>query len=251
MAAPNLHELEILGEFRANVKDLNLNELLNSDMELLRWIRARDYNLDQAELMLRKHMKWREEIGYDQLAFWDMPKLCEDLMPETMLGFDDDNCPVLVSPSGKWDMKKTLEVVGSETALLSRWKIAKTIEEAMKGKLTSEGVPVTQYSVITDLQGLTISQGTIAVLQAVSDCAQIFEANFPESSKYLIVINAPWFFATFYKCLKPFLSEKTKAKTHIYGKCRKEWTEFLGSKFPPHVIPRLYGGSNNIEIPLL
>ncbi|CAG7831268.1 unnamed protein product, partial [Allacma fusca] len=42
MAAPNPEELELLGKFRETVQDLGLNEELNSDMELLRWIRARD-----------------------------------------------------------------------------------------------------------------------------------------------------------------------------------------------------------------
>ncbi|CAG7674402.1 unnamed protein product, partial [Allacma fusca] len=84
-----------------------------------------------------------------------------------------------------------------------------------------------------------------------SESVQMFEANFPEYSKLLIVINAPWFFPMFYKCIKPFVVEKTAGKIHIYGKNRKEWMEFLGSIFPVHVIPKVYGGSNGIEIPLL
>ncbi|CAG7725168.1 unnamed protein product, partial [Allacma fusca] len=54
MAAPTLAELELLGEFRIRIKDLKLDEYLNSDMELLRWVRARDHDLDQAEIMFRK-----------------------------------------------------------------------------------------------------------------------------------------------------------------------------------------------------
>ncbi|CAG7732438.1 unnamed protein product, partial [Allacma fusca] len=61
MAAPTFHELQILKEFRNRIKDLNLKEDINSDVELLRWIRVCDHNLDQAEIMLRKHMNWREE----------------------------------------------------------------------------------------------------------------------------------------------------------------------------------------------
>ncbi|CAG7825394.1 unnamed protein product, partial [Allacma fusca] len=91
MAAPSLYELKILPEFRRRVKDLSLNEFLNSDMQLLRWIRARENNLDQAELMLRAHMKWREEVSFDQLLLLDMPKQCEGVILDTILGFDNDN----------------------------------------------------------------------------------------------------------------------------------------------------------------
>ncbi|CAG7722009.1 unnamed protein product, partial [Allacma fusca] len=212
---------------------------------------ARENKLDQAELMLRKHMKWRNEVNFDQLLLWDVPKQCQELLPEIILGFDNDNCPVILSPNGKWDIRKVLQEVGPETALLARWRNVKTIQEAMKNKLTSEGVPVTQYNVIADLEGLSMAQGTFAALRMFSESVQMFEANFPEYSKLLIVINAPWFFPMFYKCIKPFVAEKTAGKIHIYGKNRKEWMEFLVSIFPVHVIPKVYGGSNGIEIPLL
>ncbi|CAG7721005.1 unnamed protein product [Allacma fusca] len=206
MAAPSPYELEILPEFRRRVTYLSLNEFLNSDMELLRWIRARDNNLDQAELMLRKHMKWREEVDYDHILLLDIPKQCEVLMPEKLAGFDDDNCPLIITPLGKWNAKKVIQDLGTETALLSRWRYLKIVQETMKDKLTSEGVPVTQYSVISDLEGLSIGQGTLSVLRILSDAAMIFEANFPESSKCMVVVNAPWFFPVFYKWIKPFLN---------------------------------------------
>ncbi|CAG7724077.1 unnamed protein product [Allacma fusca] len=249
MATPSVYELEILPEFRMRIKDLNLNEHLNSNMELLRWIRARNSNLDQAELMFRTHMKWREDVGYDQLLLMELPKQCDELLPETILGFDDDNCPVIMSHVGKWDVTKILEELDPQIVLLSKLKIEKILQETMKDKLTSEGVPVTQYSGIIDLEGLSVSQGTLAVLRILSKHAENLEANFPESSKMCVVINAPWFFPMFYKCAKPFLSEKTKSNIHIYGKNQQEWMDFMKSKFPLHVIPRKYGGSNDIEIP--
>ncbi|CAG7825191.1 unnamed protein product, partial [Allacma fusca] len=125
-------------------------------------------------------MKWRKEVNFDELLLWEVPKICEELMPEKLLGFDEDKCPVFLSLMGKWDLIKLLQEVGSKTALLARWRNVKTYQEIMRNKLTSKGVPVTQYSVITDLEGLSVAQGTFAVLRVLSKSAQIFEANFPE-----------------------------------------------------------------------
>ncbi|CAG7721004.1 unnamed protein product, partial [Allacma fusca] len=86
-------------------------------------------------------------------------------------------------------------------------------------------------------------------LRFLTDASRIDEANFPESLKSWVVINAPWFFPIFFKCTKPFVSEITKSKIHVYGGNRKEWMQFLGSVFPHHVLPIKYGGSNSIEIP--
>ncbi|CAG7720839.1 unnamed protein product, partial [Allacma fusca] len=54
MAAPSKEELELLSNFRSRLTDLNLTDDQSSDMFLLRWIRARENKLDQAEAMLRK-----------------------------------------------------------------------------------------------------------------------------------------------------------------------------------------------------
>ncbi|CAG7659570.1 unnamed protein product, partial [Allacma fusca] len=126
----------------------------------------------------------------------------------------------IITPLGKWNAKKVILDLGTETALLSQWRYLKIVQATIKDKLTSEGVPVTQYSVISDLEGLSIGQGTLSVLRILSDAAQIFEANFPESSKCMVVVNAPWFFPLFHKCIKPFLSEKTTRKCTFMGKIK-------------------------------
>ncbi|CAG7712718.1 unnamed protein product, partial [Allacma fusca] len=42
----------------------------------------------------------------------DMPKQCEGVILDTILGFDNDNFPVVLSPLGKWDVKRLLQEIG-------------------------------------------------------------------------------------------------------------------------------------------
>ncbi|CAG7708617.1 unnamed protein product, partial [Allacma fusca] len=34
------------------------------------------------------HMKWREEVGFDSVKFWEVPQGLKDLLPEQIIGFD-------------------------------------------------------------------------------------------------------------------------------------------------------------------
>ncbi|CAG7836499.1 unnamed protein product, partial [Allacma fusca] len=54
MARPTAEELILISKFRTRLNDLALSEEQRSDMQLVRWIRAREHSLDQAENMFRK-----------------------------------------------------------------------------------------------------------------------------------------------------------------------------------------------------
>ncbi|CAG7648088.1 unnamed protein product [Allacma fusca] len=58
-----------LKKFRANISDVleTLSEYDAHDLNLIRWIRARDFNLADAEKMLRKSLAWRLENNIEKL----------------------------------------------------------------------------------------------------------------------------------------------------------------------------------------
>ncbi|CAG7721006.1 unnamed protein product [Allacma fusca] len=243
MAAPSILEFKLLNEFRAQLADLEFSEFLNSDMELLRWIRARDNNLEQAELLFRKHLKWRAEMDIENIGSWESPEPCQKYLPEYVVGFDDDNHPIVVTLTGKWDVKRVLAEVGLEFFMKSLVKNSESTKDHMRDKLSREGVPVTQFIHIVDLEGLSFSNATLPVFRALSEFGRIFESNYPEFLKMAVIINAPWFFPMFFKCLTPLLSRKTTDKMHIYGRNRAEWMEFVKTFCPDRILPSRYGGS--------
>ncbi|CAG7734302.1 unnamed protein product, partial [Allacma fusca] len=81
----------------------------NEDMELLRWLRARDLNSDKAEEMYRKSMSWREKNNIDELGK-DM-NLDEYLIQKMPIRFSNDKqgTTVCIFRFGRWDMKSLLQ----------------------------------------------------------------------------------------------------------------------------------------------
>ncbi|CAG7722481.1 unnamed protein product [Allacma fusca] len=193
-------------------------------------------------------MKWREEVGYDSVKFWEVPQGLKDLLPEQIIGFDHANSPVVLTLFGKWDIKKVVQESGQGMALRCKWKTFESLKETMRNHRTPENIPVTQVCFINDLEGLSFRQLALPVLRAMSEYGRQFEANFPEIMKTNVVINAPWFFPMVFKCFAPFLSQKTMSKVHVFGKNREEWSTFLNEIIPHYVLPTMYGGSNDISL---
>ncbi|GIX74368.1 CRAL_TRIO_N domain-containing protein [Caerostris extrusa] len=58
---------EAIAELRKRVKDV-INPTLYEDTHLFyRFLKARDFNLKNAEEMLRKHIQWRKEFHVDTI----------------------------------------------------------------------------------------------------------------------------------------------------------------------------------------
>jgi len=73
---------------------------------------------------------------------------------------------------------------------------------------------------------------------------QCYEANYPENMHQLFVVNAPDFFAMIFAVVKPFLSEKTAQKIHVF-KCNE--APLMKKAILEHVdasqLPLHYGGT--------
>uniref|UniRef100_A0A8C0WKS0 CRAL/TRIO N-terminal domain-containing protein n=1 Tax=Castor canadensis TaxID=51338 RepID=A0A8C0WKS0_CASCN len=62
-------------QFRENIQDV-LPALPNSDdYFLLRWLRARNFDLQKSEAMLRKHVEFRKQKDIDNITSWQPPEL--------------------------------------------------------------------------------------------------------------------------------------------------------------------------------
>ncbi|CAG7732641.1 unnamed protein product, partial [Allacma fusca] len=109
MASPDAKEFELISQFRERLTDLNLKGRFSGDHDLLRWIRARNHDLDQAEKMIRESMKWRETNDIENILTWNPPERFSKDLPMEFLGYDNENSPVVVMAYGKWDLKKCVD----------------------------------------------------------------------------------------------------------------------------------------------
>uniref|UniRef100_A0A2K5ZEZ9 SEC14 like lipid binding 2 n=1 Tax=Mandrillus leucophaeus TaxID=9568 RepID=A0A2K5ZEZ9_MANLE len=76
---------EALAKFRENVQDV-LPALPNpDDYFLLRWLRARSFDLQKSEAMLRKHVEFRKQKDIDNIISWQPPELGKTVETVTII----------------------------------------------------------------------------------------------------------------------------------------------------------------------
>ncbi|CAG7734384.1 unnamed protein product [Allacma fusca] len=207
MSIPDSKEIELISQFRQRVADLNLKGRFLDDHDLLRWIRARNHNLDQAEKMIRESIKWREDNDIDNILTWNPPERFLKELPLEFLGFDNENSPVVVVPYGKWDLKKCADLGEKEEFVKYCDQLFEFLLSKMEGKKKPNGDPVTQFVIIVDFKGLAYR--TLASVGAVDMSLKVvrsFEANQPETLKAMYQINTNTVFAAIFALVKPIIT---------------------------------------------
>uniref|UniRef100_A0A8C5X605 CRAL/TRIO N-terminal domain-containing protein n=1 Tax=Malurus cyaneus samueli TaxID=2593467 RepID=A0A8C5X605_9PASS len=62
--------------FREKLKDVLPSLPAQDDYFLLKWLRARAFDLPKAEAMLRKHLEVRKYMDADNIIAWEPPEVC-------------------------------------------------------------------------------------------------------------------------------------------------------------------------------
>ncbi|KAH9933105.1 CRAL/TRIO domain-containing protein [Epithele typhae] len=254
MPAPKGKEA-VLQEFRDELVQQGLlhdGDTIGTDDEtLLRFLRARNYQLKQALLMWKNCRHWRstvEDVGIDELYReidpFDYPERDHvfDCWP---LYFHKVRWPSTQLPHfggidlNKLQKKMTLErfwktfVVNCE--LLPREILPAASEAANKRVLGT--------FVIVDLSGFGISQFWQMKDYARSSF-QVSQDYFPETVARLAIVNAPRGFAAIWNVMKPWIAKETAAKVAIMG---SDYKSKLLELVDDDALPARLGGKCTCE----
>ncbi|CAC5415888.1 SEC14-like protein 2,SEC14-like protein 4,Putative SEC14-like protein 6,SEC14-like protein 3 [Mytilus coruscus] len=107
-----------LQKFKEAVSDLQCPE--HDDFYLLRWLRARNFDLKKSELMFRNHIDWRKKVSADKiLQDYTEPEVLKKFFTGGLHGFSKDGCPIWIDPFGNIDLKGLLRSAKKSDAVLS------------------------------------------------------------------------------------------------------------------------------------
>lgn len=246
---------------------------LSDPLMLLRFLRARDNDVDEAALMFREALAWREEripralgdIGSaGESGEWKPHAKPED--SRTMRGqlalrhghsrklkiVADDGAPILVWRLGKFDLSGVVrEAVGDAMAMAQIAHLEDALQtcRALSIKLRK----LIRARVIIDLAGLRISSA-VANFSVLKRMLSLSKMYFPEVTASVTIINAPFGFQTLWTLVSLILNEHMKSKIKICGSGNH------ASVFRTHAhvvnvddLPKAIGGkaSNDVLAPCL
>ncbi|KAL4223180.1 hypothetical protein ACF0H5_016652 [Mactra antiquata] len=230
---------ETLGKFREAVKDVV--KPTQGDQFLLRWLRARYFDLKKSEAMLREAVKWRKEIGADTiLDDYKELEVIEKYRTGGILGFDKTGCPIYIDPYGLVDMKGLLRSVKKQDIMRKFVHVMETVDKICDEESKKKDMLIGELTLIYDLKEIgmrQLSKESIDMYLAIVDAAEKY---YPEVLKRVFVINSPKIFPLIWSIVRPLLHENTAKKVVVLT---NHYKEALKKEIDIDQLPACYGGT--------
>ncbi|XP_072044042.1 SEC14-like protein 2 [Amphiura filiformis] len=229
---------EALKKFKVVLKDV-LQER-HDDKLLLRFLRARDFDLEKSELMFREDVDWRKSMHSDTvLTDWEMPEVLAKHWGGGIIGDDADGRPVYVDPYGKRDLRGLMHSATNRDImkLYLRWN--ETFENRIKENCKKFKKDVDGVVIISDMAGMEEQGFWKPGMDFGKQVLSMFQLHYPELLRRMVLINCPKMFYVLWAAVKPFIREQTRQKMIIVG---SNYQEALLSVVPAEILPACYGG---------
>ncbi|EST09563.1 CRAL-TRIO domain protein [Kalmanozyma brasiliensis GHG001] len=239
-----LHQLTSLLKQDGALNDPESQPPSYQETQLLRFLRARSFNVAAARTMYLKAEAWKKEVQLDKLVkdfhFTERDEVASHGWCMYFHGTDRLGRPIFVQDLGNMDCTAVFKKTTPERVIHN---FAVTLELAVRHRYeacsVASGRWVDDNMMVVNLAGLGL--GTFWSMKGqLQQLLFILDNNFPELSGRVQIINAPYMFSTIWSWIKGWLPTATVEKIDIAGAdyheriweyVRKEdWPKSLGGE---------------------
>ncbi|KAF2835824.1 SEC14 cytosolic factor [Patellaria atrata CBS 101060] len=231
-------------QLRSLLEQAGYTERLDT-MTMLRFLRARKFNVELSKQMFIDSEKWRSEFGggVENLVrtfdYKEKPKVFQ-YYPQYYHKTDKDGRPVYIEQLGKVDLTAMYKITTEERMIQNLvCEYEKMADPRLPACCRKAGHLLETSCSIMDLKGVGISKAS-SVYGYLGKVSAISQNYYPERLGKLYVINAPWGFGAVFNFVKRFLDPVTVEKIHILG---TGYEKELLAQIPKENLPTAFGGS--------
>ncbi|NWV64880.1 S14L2 protein, partial [Malurus elegans] len=177
-------------QFREKLKDVLPSLPAQDDYFLLKWLRARAFDLPKAEAMLRK-VRGALASGGTLLCPEPavLPQVIRKYMSGGMCGYDREGSPVWYDIIGPLDAKGLLFSASKQDLLKNKFRDCEMLRHECDKQTEKLGKKVEMVMMVYDCEGLGLKHLWKPAVDTYGELLSMFEENYPESLKRLFIVK--------------------------------------------------------------